>query len=388
MAGLPFNGVRVLDAGELVAAAYATRLLAHLGASVVKLEDPGGDPLRERPPFVERGGYRASALQLFLDQCKRSVVREADPGGESTLGSLLRDADVLVISGDRRRILQRGFDPDQLLASYPSLIVVTITPFGWTGPRADWSATELIMSAAGGWLGISPGALDDPNLPPLKAFGQQCEFQGGVHGAIAAVAALFAREQRGGEGEHVDVSVQACIASNLEMNFMHWTYAGRETSRLGTRAIGPWGIIELADGPFFLTCIEEDQWQRLVQFLGNPDWAEWEMFGDRLLRAQHNDALMPLIEAGLNHLTCQDAFEQLQNHRIACTPVNTMEMLLTSDHLQEREFFVTVEDEIFGAATFPGAPFKMSNTPWKQSTRAPRLGEHSSWSSFELWGMD
>ncbi|MEA2627160.1 MAG: hypothetical protein QOD06_3205, partial [Candidatus Binatota bacterium] len=241
--------------------------------------------------------------------------------------------------------------------------------------RRDWAATELIEVAAGGWLAISPGALRDPSLPPLKAFGQQADFQGGVHGAIVTLGALAARE-RSGRGQHVDVNVAAAIASNLEMNFVHWTYAGRVASRLGSRSIGPWGIIQLADGGFFIGCAEEDQWQRLVDYLGRPEWTEGELFADRLTRGRNLDALMPLLEGELGHLSCAHEYVELQERRVPCAPVFDMAMLLASDHLAARGFFVDIDHPDAGRLRYPGAPYKFSRTPWRVVRPAPRLGEH------------
>ncbi len=180
------RGIRILECGELVAAPYAAKLLGHLGADVVKVEPPEGDPARWRPPFP-RGDVHPerSGLHLYLNQAKRSVIvdwsRSADVDRFHELAGV---ADVLLVSGSPRSIEERGLTYERLSRVNPRLVVTTITPFGMAGPRRDWAATELIEVAAGGWLFISPGALADASLPPLKAFGQQADFQGGVHGAV------------------------------------------------------------------------------------------------------------------------------------------------------------------------------------------------------------
>src|SRR5438093_8258341 len=217
------RGIRILECGELVAAPYAAKLLGHLGADVVKIEPPEGDPARWRPPFL-RGDVHPerSGLHLYLNQAKRSVTVDWSRSADiDRFHELAAAADALVASGSPRSIEERGLTHERLRSVNPRLVVTTITPFGMTGPRRNWAATELIEVAAGGWLFISPGALSDASLPPLKAFGQQADFQGGAHGALATLGALRARS-RTGRGEHVDVNVQAAIASNLEMNFVHW----------------------------------------------------------------------------------------------------------------------------------------------------------------------
>jgi crotonobetainyl-CoA:carnitine CoA-transferase CaiB-like acyl-CoA transferase len=371
------DGIRVLECGELVAAPYAAQLLGHLGADVVKIEPREGDPARRRPPFLRGESHlERSGLHLYLNQAKRSAVVDwSRPADVDRFHALVAAADALLVSGSPRSIEERGLTYDHLRRVNPRLVVTTITPFGMTGPRRDWAATELIEVAAGGWLFISPGALADASLPPLKAFGQQADFQGGAHGALATLGALAARE-RTGRGEHVDVAVQAAIASNLEMNFVHWTYARRIASRLGKRGVGPWGIIQLADGGFFVGCAEEDQWARLVDYIGQPEWARSEIFSDRVSRGANGDALMPLLEGALGHMRCGDAYVELQARRVPCSPVFDMATLLRADHLVARAFFVEVDHPDTGRLTYPGAPFKLSRTPWAVVRAAPRLGEH------------
>jgi benzylsuccinate CoA-transferase BbsF subunit len=370
------GGMRILECGELVAAPYAAKLLAHLGADVVKVEPRDGDPARRRGPFPRGEAHlERSGLHLYLNQAKRSVVVDWSRAADvERFRRLAAAADALLVSGSPRSIEERGLTYERLRDVNSRLVVTTITPFGMTGPRRDWAATELIESAAGGWLFISPGALADASLPPLKAFGQQADFQGGVHGALATVGALIARD-RIGRGQHVDVNVQAAIASNLEMNFVHWTYAGRVASRLGKRGVGPWGIIQLADGAFFVGCAEEDQWARLVEYIGSPEWARSDIFADRVSRGANGDALMPLLEAALGHLECERGYVELQERRVPCAPVFDMAMLRRSDHLAARDFFVEVDHPDAGRLSYPGAPYKLSRTPWHVVRPAPRLGQ-------------
>jgi len=175
------GGMRILECGELVAAPYAAKLLAHLGADVVKVEPRDGDPARRRGPFPRGEAHlERSGLHLYLNQAKRSVVVDWSRAADvERFRRLVAAADALLVSGSPRSIEERGLTYERLRDVNSRLVVTTITPFGMTGPRRDWAATELIEAAAGGWLFISPGALADASLPPLKAFGQQADFQGG-----------------------------------------------------------------------------------------------------------------------------------------------------------------------------------------------------------------
>jgi benzylsuccinate CoA-transferase BbsF subunit len=136
------------------------------------------------------------------------------------------------------------------------------------------------------------------------------------------------------------------------------------------------GIIQLADGGFFVGCAEEDQWARLVDYIGNPEWAGSAIFADRVSRGANGDALMPLLESALGHMRCEEAYVELQERRVPCSPVFDMAMLLRSDHLAARAFFVDVDHPDTGRLAYPGAPLKLSRTPWEVVRAAPRLGAH------------
>ena len=142
---------------------------------------------------------------------------------------------------------ERGIDYDAFRRINPRLVMCSITPFGLTGPYKDYNAYELNVSHGGGWGWLSPGASDFPDLPPLKVAGHQCDFQGGVSGAMASLAA-YHRALETGAGEHIDLSTQAFIAAFLEQNFVYYSYSDRIASRLGKRLLYPWGIFECQDG--------------------------------------------------------------------------------------------------------------------------------------------
>ena len=148
----------------------------------------------------------------------------------------------------------------------------------------------------------------------------------------------------------------------LEMNFMHWTYAGRETSRLGSRALGPWFIADCADGKIFALAVEEEQWQRLVELMGNPEWADEEIFQDRLVRGQNMDALKLFMDDWLGAWKVDDLYREAQAHRIPFAPVNSMRQMYENEHLRDRQFFVDFDQPGVGHLRLPGAPSQYGTT--------------------------
>jgi crotonobetainyl-CoA:carnitine CoA-transferase CaiB-like acyl-CoA transferase len=378
MAEQLLSGLRVIECGQMVSAPYLGKLLADFGAEVVKVEEPGGDPARRRGPFPGDIPHpEKSGLFLYLNTNKLGVTLNLrHPTGQALLHRLCAQADILIHNYRPTEMAELGLDFARLQHINPGLIMTTISYFGCTGPYRDYQAYELTGTNAGGWAFLSPGASDHPELPPLKAFGHQADFQGGVHAAVATLGAYYHRCLTG-EGQHVDVSIQECIAAILEMNFIHYTYGGRETSRLGRRSIFPWCMLDCQDGKIFLICVEEDQWQRLVELMGNPEWASLEIFRDRVARGQHYDALFPLLQEWAANWKVMDLYRAGQERRICFAPVNTMADLFASAHLQVREFFVRLSHQIAGTLTYPGAPFKVSEAGWAVHRPAPLLGQHN-----------
>jgi crotonobetainyl-CoA:carnitine CoA-transferase CaiB-like acyl-CoA transferase len=378
MAEQLLSGLKVIECGHMVSAPYLGKLLADFGAEVIKIEEPTGDLARRRGPFPGDTPHpEKSGLFLYLNTNKLGVTLNLrDPKGQGLLQSLCSQADILIHNYRPVEMASLGLDFERLHRTNPGLIMTTISYFGCNGPYRDYNAYEITGTNAGGWAFISPGASDYPELPPLKAFGHQADFQGGVHAAVATLGAYY-HKCLTGEGQHVDVSIQECIAAILEMNFMHYTYGDKETSRLGRRSIFPWCMLDCQDGKIFVINVEEDQWQRLVDLMGNPEWASLEIFKDRVTRGQNYDALFPLLQEWAANWKVMDLYRAGQERRICFAPVNTMADLFASAHLQAREFFRQVSHQVAGTLSYPGAPFKVPEAGWAIHRPAPLLGQHN-----------
>jgi crotonobetainyl-CoA:carnitine CoA-transferase CaiB-like acyl-CoA transferase len=375
----PFNVIKVVECGEGVSAAFGTKLLADLGAEVIKVESLEGDLTRRRGPFPQnQADQEKSGLFIYLNTNKRGVVADLRTDeGRKVLHNLLKDADVLIHNVAPAERAQYGLDSKALCAAYPQLIATSISIFGDYGPHANYKAYEMNAAHASGWAFLSPGASPYSDLPPLKCLGSQLDFQGGAHAAIASLGAYVFRLQSG-KGQAVDVSEQECVAAMLEQNFVYYTYAGQQASRLGQRLIGPWFIADCADGKIFVFTVEEDQWKRLVEFMGSPEWANDELFSDRLSRGRNNDALKALMADWLGEWKVLDLYKEAQRRRIPFATINTMQQLYESEHLRERQFFVQHEQPGVGTLVIPGMPSRYSKNQWSIRRPAPRLGEHSS----------
>ncbi len=373
------EGVRVLELGNMASAAYATKLIGDLGAEVIKIEEPGGDQARARGPFPQGvADPEKSGTFLALNTNKRSVTLDLVHRTQdvTTLQRLVTDSDILIHNYPPQQMRVLGIDYDTFRQLNPRLVMCSITPFGLTGPHKDYHAYEITSAHGGGWAWLSPGASDRPDLPPLKASGHQSDLQAGLTAAMVSMAA-YARGLDTGQGEHIDLSVQEYVASFLEQNFVYYTYMEQVASRLGQRLIYPWGMFQCQDGLIFVVNVEQDQWLRMVELMGNPEWASWEIFQDPFMRAQNWDVLKPYLDEWMQGWKVEELFKVGQERRICFAPVYSMEQLPQQKQLQERNIFVEVTHPKAGTLTHLGPPYRIKDDWWQIIRPAPLLGEHT-----------
>ena len=371
------EGIRVVEIGQMVAAPWTTKLMADLGADVVKVEPPGGDRARHRGPFTGAPDPEASGIFVYLNTNKRSVVADlSTPAGRERVEQLIADADLLVHNLSPADATAAGLTAERLRSEHPRLVTTSITPFGQTGPYANYRAEELQVVSAGGWGYLTPGCSDREDLPPLKAHGHQAEFQAGFAAAMASLAAVDAA-QLTGVGEHLDFSSMAYVAGMLEAGFITWSYLREVPGRLGARVLNPWRILPTADGQIFVVCVEQDQWARLKDIMGRPEWADMEMFDTVEGRFNAEDLLHMWLGEWVEPQKVMDLFHLGQSNRVAFAPVFTMAQMADDPHLAERGFLRELDQPGLGKVTVPGPPARLTNPWWELRTPAPRLGEHS-----------
>lgn len=379
MAARALEGLRVIQVGGGVPAGYGSKLLADLGADVILVEPPEGDETRQFGPFPGNVPHaEKSGLFLYLNCNKRGITLDLGTrSGRASLHQLLRGADLLIHATSPGEMATCGLDWDTVHALNPRLIECSISRFGQSGPYRDFRGYEMTSANAGGWATITGAGPDASNLPPLKAFGQQADFQAGLNAAVASLGALLARDLQGVEGQHIDLSIQEVVTTFLEMAIVHYSYGNRVSSRLGGRIVQPWAILPAKDGLVFILCVQNAEWDRFVEWMGNPEWATWEIFDDRLKRAEAWDVLRPYIEEWTSQHTVEEIYTGGLERKLAFAPLSTMGDLLRNEHLRVRGFFATIGHPVAGELRYPGAPWKLGATPWELRTPAPLLGEHN-----------
>ncbi len=370
------EGIRVVELGQMIAVPWATRLIADLGADVVKIEPPEGDRARQRGPFPGGPDASQSGLFIHLNINKRSVVADLTKSSDVTrLHELLQEADLLLHDLPPDVADSVGLHEDELARQHPSLVTVSVTPFGRSGPYSRWAAEDLQLIHGGGWGWLTPGCSDESDLPPLKPAGQQAGFQIGFAAATIALGALD-RALCTGEGEHLDLAGIAYISSMLEAGFISWSYLNEIPGRTGSRILNPWRIFEVADGRIFIVCVEDDQWSRLKEVMGFPEWSQMEIFDTQAGRADAEDLLHLWLGEWAAPQQVMDLFHLGQGKRIGFAPVNTIEQMLDDPHLRERGFIVEVDQPGLGKIALPGPVARLSKPWWSIREPAPSLGEH------------
>lgn len=369
--------VRVIECCDFVAGPFCSKLLADLGADVVKIEPPEGDSARRHPPFLhDQPSLELSGMFLWLNSDKRGITLRLDMSqGREVFQRLTRDADILIEDHAPGWMEAHGLDYASLAHLNPRLVVTSITPFGAVGPRSDWKAHPLNVFHAGGAGYIIPGDPDSLDRPPLQAGGQLGEYNSGLTAAIATLGALY-NQRHSGHGQHIDLSKQeATLAVNRSL-LREFTTSGIVPSRK-TSGYPYTGDLPCKDGYFSITAPEEEQWQRLVEMMGNPPWSQDERYKTRQSRTQRGKEVNQFLIDWLKDKDKADLYREAQKRGIPVGPVCTAQDVVESPQLAQRGFFKETPHPEAGRLRYPTGPYVFSETPVALGRPAPLLGEHT-----------
>lgn len=374
--------LRVLDLVD-EKGAYCTKILADLGADVIKIEPPGGDPTRDIPPFYHDVPHRERSLYFWLyNSNKRSITLNLETTeGQDIFKRLVKTADILVETFRPGYLDGLDLGYGVLGKINPALIMTSITAYGQTGPYQDYKASDIVGLAMGGMM----NTCGYPDGPPVMPYGGQGYHVVANHAAIATLIALFYRDMEG-RGQHIDASMQTAIAQSIEFGNEFYLYCGWVLKRQGTRH-GSDGIGEPISN--VIPC--QDGYLCTFGHAGPFDWMEADGVAGTLKEDPRwlEDPLFRRIPENRCYLeerqrewamlhTRQEITDGCQNMHISWAKCNTLEELFKDEHLLDRGFWVDVEHPELGAAfKYPGAPYVLQKTPWRMKRRAPLTGEHN-----------
>jgi crotonobetainyl-CoA:carnitine CoA-transferase CaiB-like acyl-CoA transferase len=385
------EGVRVVelpcfDPMPFFAAAMAGKLLADYGAEVVKIEPPGsGAAERHWGPFRgEQRGLDNGGLHLYLNTNKLGVTLDlGHPESRDHLYKLLLETDILLNPNPPELNERLELDWRRLTRRFPRLTVVSTTFFGTESAYRNRRGGDLVatqMSVVG--YGTPMQQVTDPAVqPPLRLAGRQSDYVTGYTAAAAALCAVLASRHQGGAGIHVDVSqwlamVQMC-RPELAIH-SHEAAQAPYRRRLRTRKkTSIQYMFPCEDGWVSFALATNRHWRGTKRIMGNPEWAENEMFNSMEGRLGNSDALEALLTEWLSHYTRDAVFKRAQAEHVPSFPVNSPAEVATNQQYEVRHYFVDCVHPVAGKVRIPGAPMCFSRTPWRLQRPAPRLGEHN-----------
>ena len=371
--------LRVLELGEFVSAPWCGKVFSGMGAEVIKVEPPGrGDKARRAGPFPGDVPHpEKSGLFMYHNTDKLGITLDVtQPTGRRLFLELVLQADLVLDNHLPQELTAWGLDYPHLQEVNPRVILTSITPFGWEGPWSGYKGDDLVTFETSGTGYETPrNAVTDPdNQRPLKGAEYQADMGAGWTAASAAMVAVR-NQWRSGEGQFVDVSIQEALANMVRPNISWWSYEQYAfNDRLKT---GLAWALPCKDGYVSMMTLRDAHWPKMLQLMGNPEWAQSEVFTTQESRQENWDVMETMMEEFLMSHTKAELFDMIQGEHMNCFPYNDAAEVLDSEHYRHRAFWVEVKHPLTGAYQYPGAAGRFSTTPMQTLRPAPLLGQHN-----------
>ena len=373
MKGL-FQGIRILDLAD-EKASFCSKLLADLGACVIKVEKPGGDSSRKIGPFWHNLPLPERSLSFQYNNTNKLgiTINLGHPAGREIFIELVKRTDAVIETFPPGYLETLGLGFEVLNEINPGVILVSVTSFGQNGPRSQYKSCDLVASAFGGQMYVS----GLPSTPPLKPFGEQSYYTASLYAAVAILLAIQKRVLTG-KGDHIDISLQEAVVSTLEHVMVRYFYERVVPQRQGGLH---WNrsfcILPCMDGHIVITLSR--QWETLVEWLDSEGMAE-DLKDDRYkeegYRLGHSDHIIEVLERWAKTHTTKELFELGQLMSFPWAPVCSPMEVLDNPQLKARQFFIDVDHpEIDTSLKCPGTPYQFSTSSSSRWKRAPLIGE-------------
>ena len=384
------EGMKIVEYCNMVSGPYCSKLLADMGADVLKVEPPlTGDDSRRRGPFPGDVPHQEkSGLFLYLNSNKKGLTLDPKkPEGKEIFRKLIEKTDVLIEDRPVGEMEELELDYANLKTVNPGLIMISITPYGRSGPYKDYKAFQLNTVHASGQGYMLPIPAEDMDRPPVKVGGNSSGFDVGLVAVVAVTAAYYWKILTG-KGQFIEMSKQEALMSMQRVESVTFANDQVVLTRGGDKVRRmPGGIMPCMDGYIVVVTPEEHQWNSLVKLIGDPQWAKEDWCRDPLSRAENAEKINErIIEWTMNH-TKEEIFRRGQALSCPIAPVNTAADIYHSEQFKARNFFVEMEHPAVGKIPFPSSSFRFSKTPWKLVQAAPLLGEHNEEIYGRLWGF-
>jgi len=365
------SDVVVIDLSRVLAGPYCTMILGDLGATVIKVEQPGkGDETRYfGPPFIAG----ESAYYLGLNRNKLSVLIDfSTPEGKQRLLNLVSTATVLVENFRPGTLERQGLGYEALRAINPGLIYCSISGYGQTGPYAPRPGYDFVAQGESGLMSVT-GEIDGE---PQRVGSPVGDVSAGLYASMSILAALRVRD-RSGKGQHIDISLLETTMSMLANVASNYLISGEEAPRLGNGHpnIVPYQAFRTKDGYIIVSCGNDRLYQALCHLLGREDLAADPRFATNPQRVRNREELVPVLQEEFWQRETGAWLPELRAAGIPCGPINTVSQSYNDPHIQARGFVWECEHPTAGTIKLSGSPIHLSETPARLYKAPPLLGE-------------
>lgn len=385
----PLDGLRVIELGG-ECGHFCGKLMADLGADVIKVEPPGGEPTRATGPFLaDEPGANRSLSFWHYNTSKRGIMVDLEcEAGVAAFRQLVASADVLLESRPPGYLPGLGLGYDQLSDLNPGLVMCSLTPFGQTGPWRDFVSSDLLHFAAGGQMASSGyDEADVSGAPPIAPDGGNA-WHTGAHYAYMAIMAVLVQRTVTGQGQYIDASVHEACALSTESAIASYEFRGEVLRRQTGRhhSAGPTAPTQFRarDGRFvnaILWGLSPPMVRTLAEWMDGEGLADDLMddrYADVTYMREHMDHIVEVTANFIANMTAEEIYHGGQERGFTWSAVRAPDELMDDPHLADRAFWVDVEHpELATSYTYPGAAAIFSKTPWQISRRAPLIGEHN-----------
>ena len=380
----PLTHIRVLDLGRIMAAPWATQILADLGADVIKIERPGaGDDTRGwGPPFLrDRDGNATGESGYFLsvNRGKRSVAVDiATVEGQQLIRAMAQQCDVVIENFKVGALAKYGLDAASLRGLKPSLVYCSVTGFGQDGPKCQNAAYDFAIQAMGGLMSVTGERDGEPGGGPQKVGVPVVDLMTGMYAAVAILAAL-ARRAETGQGETIDLAMLDVAAAFLSNQAMNHLVSGKSPQRGGNRHpnIQPQDVFAASDGQFVLAVGNDGQFAALCEVIGEAGLAHDPRFSTNAARVGANAELTALLSGAFAAWQRDALVAALDAAGVPAAPINTIPQVFADPQLQHREMLRHLPHPLAGSVPQVVSPIRLADAPLRFDRAPPLLGQHT-----------
>lgn len=382
MAGA-LSHLRILDLSRVLAAPWASQLLADLGAEVIKIERPqtGDDTRAWGPPYAQTATgeeTHEAAYYLAANRGKQSVTVDiSQAAGQALIRELVRHSDVIVENFKVGALKKYGLDYASLRALKPNLIYCSVTGFGQDGPYAQRAGYDFMIQGMGGLMSIT-GASDAEGGSPQKVGVAVADLFTGMYACVAILAALAHRDQTG-EGQHIDMALLDCqlaMLANINMNYLT---SGKIPTRMGNAHanIVPYQTVACADGWIIVAVGNDSQFAKLCKVATCPELAQQAAYASNTARVEHREALMATLQPIFQQRSMHEWIAALEAEGVPVGPINSVDKVFAHPQIQHRGMKIDLPHPTAGHVPLVACPIKLSATPPQYKQAPPLLGEHT-----------